>query len=113
MIDLSVASGFVIGLVFGVVGLLSGFCLMSSLRDLWTTNDTRKIRSYATALAVAIAGTQLLAGALGPLLASFIVSDADVYGAVWLGTGLILSGLVLMGALHITALRARKKLLAV
>ena len=57
--------------------------------------------------------TQLLAGALGPLLASFIVSDADVYGAVWLGTGLILSGLVLMGALHITALRARKKLLAV
>jgi uncharacterized membrane protein YedE/YeeE len=62
MIDLSVASGFVIGLVFGVVGLLSGFCLMSSLRDLWTTTDTRKIRSYATALAVAIAGTQLLAG---------------------------------------------------
>jgi MFS family permease len=54
--------------------------------------------------------TQLLAGALGPLLASFIVSDADVFGAVWLGTGLILSGLVLMGALHVTALRARKKL---
>ena len=54
--------------------------------------------------------TQLLAGALGPLLASFIVSDADVYGAVWLGTGLILSGLILMGALHVTALRARKKL---
>jgi uncharacterized membrane protein YedE/YeeE len=63
MIDLSVASGFVIGLVFGVVGLLSGFCLMSSLRDLWTTSDTRKIRSYATALAVAILGTQILAGA--------------------------------------------------
>jgi uncharacterized membrane protein YedE/YeeE len=62
MIDLSVASGFVIGLVFGVVGLLSGFCLMSSLRDLWTTNDTRKIRSFATALAVAIMGTQFLAG---------------------------------------------------
>ena len=54
--------------------------------------------------------TQLLAGALGPLLASFIVSDADVFGAVWLGTGLILSGLILMGALHVTALRARKKL---
>ena len=62
MIDLSVVSGFVIGLVFGVVGLLSGFCLMSSLRDLWTSNDTRKIRSYATALAVAIIGTQALAG---------------------------------------------------
>jgi hypothetical protein len=57
--------------------------------------------------------TQLLAGALGPLLASFIVSDADVSGAIWLGTGLILSGLVLMGALHVSALRARRKLLAV
>jgi hypothetical protein len=57
--------------------------------------------------------TQLLAGALGPLLASFIVSDTDVYGAVWLGTGLMLSGLALMGALHVTALRARRKLVAV
>ncbi|HEY7976736.1 MAG TPA: hypothetical protein VID67_00970 [Rhizomicrobium sp.] len=56
--------------------------------------------------------TQLLAGALGPALASLIVSDADVSGAVWLGTALILSGLVLMGALHVTALRARRKLLA-
>lgn len=57
--------------------------------------------------------TQLLAGAMGPWLASMIVSDTDVFGAVWLGTGLIVSGLVLMGALHITGLRARKKPLAV
>ena len=54
--------------------------------------------------------TQLLAGAFGPLLASFVVSDGHVFGAVWLGTGLILGGLVLMGALHVTALRTRKKL---
>ena len=56
---------------------------------------------------------QLLAGAMGPLLSSFIVSDADVHGAVWLGVGLMLSGLALMGALHVTAQRARKKLVAV
>lgn len=56
--------------------------------------------------------TQLLAGALGPLLASFIVSDKDVFGSVWLGTGLILSGLIMMGVLHMTGLRERKKLLA-
>jgi hypothetical protein len=55
--------------------------------------------------------TQLLAGAMGPALSSLIVSDADVRGAVWLGIGLMLSGLALMGALHVTALRARKKLL--
>ncbi|HWA31175.1 MAG TPA: hypothetical protein VG867_08750 [Rhizomicrobium sp.] len=51
--------------------------------------------------------TQLLAGALGPLLSSFIVSDNDVFGAVWLGTGLILGGLFLMGLLHITAERKK------
>jgi uncharacterized protein len=63
MPDISVSVGFAIGLVFGVVGLLSGFCLMSSLRDWWTADDGRKIRSYAVALAVAVLGTQLLAGA--------------------------------------------------
>lgn len=57
---ISVSAGFAIGVVFGVIGLLSGFCLMSSLRDWLTANDGRKLRSYATALAVAIAGTQIV-----------------------------------------------------
>lgn len=63
MPDLSILAGFAIGLSFGVVGLLSGFCLLSSLRDWWTADDSRKIRSYAIALAVAILGTQIVAGA--------------------------------------------------
>src|SRR5206468_3677698 len=46
---------------FGAVGLLSGFCLMSSLRGWWAQGDSRLIRSYALALGVAIAATQLLA----------------------------------------------------
>lgn len=54
MPGIPVSAGFAIGLAFGVVGLLSGFCLMSSLRDWWTVNDGRKVRSYALALAVAI-----------------------------------------------------------
>lgn len=54
MPGLPISAGFLIGLAFGVVGLLSGFCLMSSLRDWWTANDGRKVRSYAVALAVAI-----------------------------------------------------------
>lgn len=62
MPGIPVSAGFAIGLAFGVVGLLSGFCLMSSLRDWWTANDGRKVRSYALALAVAILGTQLVAG---------------------------------------------------
>jgi uncharacterized membrane protein YedE/YeeE len=63
MPSLSVSLGFAIGLTFGVVGLISGFCLMSSLRDWWTANDGRKARSFAVAIAVAILGTQFLAGA--------------------------------------------------
>jgi uncharacterized protein len=61
MPDISVSAGFAIGLAFGVVGLLSGFCLMSGLRDWWSADDGRKIRSYSVALAVAILGTQVLA----------------------------------------------------
>ena len=55
-------AGLLIGLAYGAVGLLSGFCLMSSLRGWWVEGDSRLIRSYALALAVAIAATQLLAG---------------------------------------------------
>ena len=54
-------AGFLIGLAFGAVGLLSGFCLTSGLRNWWTKGDGRLVRSFALALAVAIAGTQLLA----------------------------------------------------
>lgn len=60
---ISISAGFAIGFAFGVVGLLTGFCLMSSLRDWWTANDGRKVRSYAVALAVAILGAQFVAGA--------------------------------------------------
>ncbi|HEY8337035.1 MAG TPA: YeeE/YedE family protein [Tardiphaga sp.] len=63
MLDISVSAGFAIGIAFGVVGFLSGFCLTSSLRDWWSANDGRRIRTYAVALAVAIAGTQFLAAA--------------------------------------------------
>jgi uncharacterized membrane protein YedE/YeeE len=57
-----VRAALLIGLAYGVVGLLSGFCLMSSLRGWWAEGDSRLIRSYALALGVAIAATQLLAG---------------------------------------------------
>ena len=57
-----VYAGLLIGLVYGAVGLLSGFCLMSSLRGWWAQGDRRLVRSYALALGVAIMVTQLLAG---------------------------------------------------
>jgi uncharacterized membrane protein YedE/YeeE len=56
-----VLAGLAIGLVYGAVGLLSGFCLMSSLRGWWAQGDSRLIRTYALAIGIAIAATQLLA----------------------------------------------------
>ena len=51
--------------------------------------------------------TQLLAGALGPLLASFVVDDRHVFGVIFLGIALIVAGLALMGILHVMATRER------
>src|SRR5450631_100869 len=60
--NIVVLSGLLIGLAYGAVGLLSGFCLLSGLRGWWAADgDSRLIRTYALALGVAIAATQLLA----------------------------------------------------
>jgi len=59
--SLVVVSGLAIGLAYGAVGLLSGFCLLSGLRGWWADGDSRLIRTYALALGTAVAATQLLA----------------------------------------------------
>jgi uncharacterized membrane protein YedE/YeeE len=51
----------VVGLVYGAVGLVSGFCMMSSLRGWWAEGDGRLVRTYALAMGTAIAASQLLA----------------------------------------------------
>lgn len=58
-----IASALLIGLVYGAVGLSSGFCLLSGLRGWWADGDGRLIRTYALAIGVAVASTQLLAAA--------------------------------------------------
>lgn len=58
----TVYAGFLVGLAFGAVGLLSDFCLMSSLRGYWGQGDGRLVRTYALAMGVGIVATQLLAG---------------------------------------------------
>src|SRR4030081_2751275 len=107
--NIVVLAGLVIGLIYGAVGLLSGFCLMSSLRGWWAEGDSRLIRSYALALSVAIAVTQLLAAGgvvdLGKsiyLQPSFSV-PLMFFGGLLFGYGMVLSNgcgsraLVLLG----------------
>jgi hypothetical protein len=54
------------------------------------------------------ASAQVLAGALGPLLASFVVDERNAYGVLYLGAGLIVSGLTMMAVLHLVALREHR-----
>jgi len=56
-------AGFAIGLVYGAVGLVSGFCLLTSLRQWLNENSGVRIRSYALAMATAMIGAQVLAAA--------------------------------------------------
>jgi hypothetical protein len=55
--------------------------------------------------AVQSGAVQLLAGAIGPLLAALVVGDKDVHGVLWLGSGLLVAGLGLAAVLHYTAHR--------
>src|SRR6202011_496340 len=104
-----VLAGLVIGLLYGAVGLLSGFCLMSSLRGWWAQGDSRLIRTYALALGVAIAVTQLLAaGGVVDLGKSIYLQPSFsaplmFFGGLLFGYGMVLSNgcgsraLVLLG----------------
>jgi uncharacterized protein len=98
-----------IGLIYGAVGLLSGFCMMSSLRGWWAEGDSRLVRAYALAIGVAIVATQLLAieglvdlGKSIYLQASFSV-PLMFLGGILFGYGQVLSNgcgsraLVLLG----------------
>ena len=55
--------------------------------------------------AVQSGAAQLFGAALGPLLASVVVSDRDIHGALYLGAGLLLTGMAMIAGLHFTARR--------
>src|SRR5690554_7096452 len=52
--------GLAIGFVFGACGQITGFCLQRGLVQRWSGQDGYKLQGFAIALAVALAGTQLL-----------------------------------------------------
>jgi uncharacterized membrane protein YedE/YeeE len=107
--NIVILAGLVIGLIYGSVGLLSGFCLMSSLRGWWAEGDGRLVRTYALALGVAVALTQLLAaGSVVDLGKSIYLQPSFsaplmFFGGLLFGYGMVLSNgcgsraLVLLG----------------
>ncbi len=107
--NIVILAGLLIGLIYGAVGLLSGFCMMSSLRGWWAEGDSRLVRSFALAMGVAVAATQLLAaGGLVDLGKSIYVlpsfsAPLMFFGGLLFGYGMVLSNgcgsraLVLLG----------------
>jgi uncharacterized membrane protein YedE/YeeE len=107
--QLVILAGLSIGLIYGAIGLLSGFCLMSSMRGWLAEGDGRLVRTYALAIAVAIATSQLLAGNgmvdLGKSIYLQPTFSAPVlfFGGLLFGYGMVLSNgcgsraLVLLG----------------
>ncbi|MFY9959075.1 YeeE/YedE family protein [Bradyrhizobium sp.] len=107
--NIAVLAGLAIGLLYGAVGLLSGFCMMSSLRGWWAEGDGRLVRTYALAIGVAIAASQLLAArGLVDLGKSIYLQPAFsaplmFFGGLLFGYGMVLSNgcgsraLVLLG----------------
>src|SRR3954447_2442083 len=98
-----------IGLIYGAIGLLSGFCMLSSLRGWWSEGDGRLVSTHALAMGTAIAASQVLAAAglidLGKSIYLQPTFSAPVLflGGVLFGYGMVLSngcgsrGLVLLG----------------
>ena len=86
-----IISGFLIGLAYGGVGLLSNFCLLSGLRGWWAVGDGRLIRTYALAVGIAIAATELLAAG------GFVDLGKSIYLQPTFSAPLMLLGGVLFG----------------
>jgi hypothetical protein len=53
------------------------------------------------------AGAQLLAGALGPFVSTYVVHEHDVRGVLILGGGFLITGLAVIIGLHFAAVRER------
>lgn len=84
-----------IGLAYGVVGQISGFCLNSALRQQLTANNGNKLRAFALAMLVAILGSQILdaAGVIDLSESIYQMSQASwlitVLGGILFGFGMI------------------------
>ncbi|RDB42815.1 YeeE/YedE family protein [Halomonas sp. DQ26W] len=94
--ELVVWSAVSIGLLFGATGQTTGFCLMRGLANSWTLGDTRKLRGFVLAMAVALLGSQTLAMAgLVSLESAHYANPAPSWLAIPLGGALFGYGMAL------------------
>src|SRR5690554_8239076 len=58
-------AGALLGVVYGVIAQWSRFCLLRGLFNRWQQNDSRRLRAFALAMAVALISSQWLAWQAG------------------------------------------------
>src|SRR6478752_7075438 len=90
--------GGLIGFVFGAVVQRTGFCAMGAVSDWHTFGDTRRLRAWVLAAALALIGTQALAGfGLVAIDKSMYVAPSfnwlgNLLGGAMFGFGMVLAG---------------------
>jgi hypothetical protein len=93
-----VVAAFILGALFGMLVHRTNFCTMGSVADIVGYGDWTRMRQWALAIAVAVAGTTLLAavGLIDPA-ASFYTTKRFTPLAYLIGGGLFGFGMVLAG----------------
>ncbi len=97
--------GFILGIALGFVARRGRFCTLGAIEDAVYGNDTKRLRSWLIAIAVAIAGVHLLeiAGTLDLSRAIYTVPRIEwggaVVGGLLFGLGMALVGTCGFGAL--------------
>lgn len=96
---LTILGGLLIGFVIGLVGRTTRFCTFCAVRDMVTYGDSRRARSWALAIAVALIGIQVLQITDSvDLSESIYLSDNFGWGGALVG-GLIFGvGMALVGS---------------
>lgn len=92
------AAGLILGLLLGATIQRTHFCVMGAISDVVLFGSRRRLRSWALAVAVALAGTQALAlaGLIEPAGSVYLSSRlpwlADLAGGLAFGFGMVLAG---------------------
>ncbi|MEM8950175.1 MAG: YeeE/YedE family protein [Pseudomonadota bacterium] len=91
-------SGFGLGAVIGAASRWTQFCTLGAIADVVVVGDQRRLRGWALAIAVAVAGTQLLhiSGAVDVSQSIYLRESFGWLGAL-IGGGLFGFGMVLVG----------------
>lgn len=113
--------------ILGTIGFLGSWAVMGARVPAWAFIAANGFNGFAFLVispfllpmlieadpsrraAVMSGGAQVLAEALGPFLASFVVTDRNVHGVLWLGGTLLLTGLVMMAGMHAMERRERAR----